>query len=94
MQTASPALGPSVDRTAGSHSGMSLAVQEGRSPPGPLKGLPRPCPSQAKCPCRNTGPRPCTGGSQVPSPGHTCQSLQDSSWIMHKGWPSSCFHLG
>ena len=58
MQTASPALGPSMDRTAGSHSGMSLVVQVGWSLLGPLKGLPRPCPSQAKCPCKNTGPQP------------------------------------
>ena len=94
MQTASPALGPSVDRTAATFSGRSPAVKVGS----PLLSLSKDCPGPVllwpNCPCKITGPQHSTGGSQGPSCGQTCQSLQDWSWIMHKGWASSGFHLG
>ena len=56
MQTASPALGPSVDRRAGSHYGMSHAFQVGRSPLGLSRACPGPVLLRPNVSARTQGP--------------------------------------
>ena len=55
MQTASPALGPSVDRRVGLQSGRSPAAQVGRSPPGLSRVCPGPVLLRPNIPARKQG---------------------------------------